>query len=45
MNPDDREGMLLLTETLAMYTEMMLYKKMHGKAKMMNRVNMHRQTY
>ncbi|WP_316802910.1 M1 family aminopeptidase [Pedobacter nototheniae] len=43
--PDDREGAVMLTETLAMYTEMMLYKKMHGKEKMMERVKMHEQIY
>lgn len=45
INPDDREGSVMLTETLAMYTEMMLYKKMHGKAKMMDRLQVHQQIY
>ncbi|SDQ99092.1 ABC-2 family transporter protein [Chryseobacterium soldanellicola] len=45
IDPDDREGAVMLTETLAMYTEMMLYKKMHGKEKMMERVNVHQQIY
>ncbi|MGE8552852.1 MAG: M1 family aminopeptidase [Chryseobacterium jejuense] len=45
INPDDREGSVMLTETLAMYTEMMLYKKMHGKAKMMERLKVHQQIY
>ncbi|OPC05932.1 aminopeptidase [Elizabethkingia meningoseptica] len=45
INPDDRKGAPMLTETLAMYTEMMLYKKMHGKAKMMERIKMHQQIY
>lgn len=45
VNPDDREGFVMLTETLAMYTEMMLYKKMHGKDKMMERVQVHQQIY
>lgn len=45
INPDDREGAVMLTETLAMYTEMMLYQKMHGKAKMQERVKMHQQIY
>ena len=45
INPDDREGAVMLTETLAMYTEMMLYQKMHGKAKMQDRVKMHQQIY
>ncbi|MGS2741246.1 ABC transporter permease/M1 family aminopeptidase [Sinomicrobium sp. M5D2P17] len=43
--PDDREGAPMLTEALAMYTEMMLYKKMYGKEKMMERVKMHQQIY
>lgn len=45
INPDDREGSVMLTETLAMYTEMMLYKKMHGTEKMMERINVHQQIY
>lgn len=45
INPDNREGAVMLTETLAMYTEMMLYKKMHGKTKMMERIQMHQQIY
>jgi hypothetical protein len=43
--PDEREGAAMLTETLAMYTEMMLYKKMYGKEKMMERIKMHQQIY
>ncbi|BBQ08145.1 M1 family aminopeptidase [Elizabethkingia anophelis] len=45
INPDEREGAVMLTETLAMYTEMMLYKKMHGEAKMKERLKMHQQIY
>ncbi|MDA3613331.1 ABC transporter permease/M1 family aminopeptidase [Polluticaenibacter yanchengensis] len=45
INPDDREGAVMLTETLAMYTQMMLYKKMHGAAKMKERLKMHQQIY
>jgi hypothetical protein len=45
INPDDREGASILTETLAMYTEMMLYKKMYGKEKMMERLEIHQQIY
>lgn len=45
ISPDDREGAPMLTETLAMYTEMMLYKKMHGREKMMERVKVHQQIY
>lgn len=45
ISPDDREGAPMLTETLAMYTEMMLYKKMYGREKMMERVKVHQQIY
>ncbi len=45
INPDYREGATMLTETLAMYTEMMLYKKMHGHEKMMERLEIHQQIY
>jgi len=45
INPDEREGATMLTETLAMYTEMMLYKKMYGKEKMMERLEIHQQIY
>jgi len=45
INPDEREGAVMLTETLAMYTEMMLYKKMHGREKMKDRLNVHQQIY
>ncbi|MDQ0593615.1 ABC-2 type transport system permease protein [Chryseobacterium ginsenosidimutans] len=45
IDPDEREGAVMLTETLAMYTEMMLYKKMHGKEKMMERIEIHQQIY
>ena len=45
IDPDEREGATMLTETLAMYTEMMLYKKMHGKEKMMERIKVHQQIF
>jgi len=45
LDPDDREGAAMLTETLAMYTEMMLYKKMYGKEKMTERLKVHQQIY
>ncbi|CEJ69715.1 Peptidase family M1 [Chryseobacterium oranimense G311] len=45
IDPDNRQGAVMLTETLAMYTEMMLYKEMHGKEKMMERIKMHQQIY
>ncbi|TWI85817.1 peptidase M1-like protein [Lacibacter cauensis] len=43
--PDIREGAAFLTETLAMYTEMMLYKKMYGIEKMKERLQVHQQIY
>ncbi|GAA0558794.1 ABC transporter permease/M1 family aminopeptidase [Chitinophaga japonensis] len=43
--PDEREGATMLTETLAMYTELMLYKKMYGRARTLDRVRLHRQIY
>jgi hypothetical protein len=41
ISPDRREGGRLLTETLAMYTELMLVKKMHGKKRVLENVRMH----
>lgn len=43
--PDNRQGAAVLTETLAMYTEMMLLKKMYGKNEMLKRVKMHLDIY
>ena len=45
IDPDEREGATMLTETLAMYTEMMIYKKMHGKEKMMEKLKIHQQIF
>jgi len=45
IDPDYREGYALLTESLAMYTEMMVYKKMYGKEKMLERLAIHKQIY
>jgi ABC-2 type transport system permease protein len=45
IDPDYREGHAMLTESLAMYTEMMIYKKMYGKEKMLERLAIHRQIY
>lgn len=45
IDPDDREGAVMLTETLAMYTEMMLYKKMYGIKKMQQRLDVQQQIY
>ncbi len=45
IDPDEREGASMLIETLAMYTEMMLYKKTYGKEKMMAQLKIHEQIY
>lgn len=45
INPDDREGGAMLTETLAMYTELMLLKKMYGKQKTEKKVQMHQDIF
>lgn len=45
INPDQRDGAVMLTETLAMYTEIMLLKKMYGKEEMLKRVQMHLDIY
>ncbi len=45
IDPDYREGYAMLTESLAMYTEMMIYKKMYGKDKMQERLAIHKQIY
>jgi len=45
INPDDRDGSAMLTETLAMYTEMMLLKLMYGKEKMLDRIKMNLDIY
>ncbi|MBX7225100.1 MAG: hypothetical protein K1X55_03660 [Chitinophagales bacterium] len=45
INPDDREGDVMLTETLAMYTELMLLKKMYGKQKVEENVKIHQEIF
>jgi hypothetical protein len=45
IHPDDREGGVMLTETLAMYTEIMLLKKMYGKQKAEESVKMHQNIF
>lgn len=45
ISPDNREGSVFLTETLAMYTELMLLKKMYGKIKMEEAVAVHQQIF
>jgi hypothetical protein len=43
--PDEREGAKLLTETLAMYTELMMAKHTIGMQSVIDKVAMHRQIY
>ena len=43
--PDEREGAKLLTETLAMYTELMLVKKMYGTKRVLENVQLHQGVY
>ncbi|MVT09997.1 hypothetical protein GO493_17125 [Chitinophaga sp. ysch24] len=43
--PDDREGAAMLTETLAMYTELMLFKRAHGIEAVKKIVAMHQEIY
>ncbi|QEH42444.1 M1 family aminopeptidase [Chitinophaga sp. XS-30] len=45
ISPDDREGAVMLTESFAMYTEMMLYKSMYGEKAMKEQVKIHEQIY
>ncbi len=45
ISPDDREGAPMLTETLAMYTEMMICKKIYGEKKMLERLKVQVQIY
>ncbi|MBA4853811.1 M1 family aminopeptidase [Emticicia sp. BO119] len=43
--PDEREGGRFLSETLAMYTELMLVKKMYGQKRVLENVHMHKNIY
>jgi len=43
--PADGPGSKLVTETLAMYTELMIYKKTYGEAHLLDRVNVHKDIY
>lgn len=45
LNPDYREGSAVLTETLAQYTRLMMYKKEHGKDKMIEMVHLYQNMY
>jgi ABC-2 type transport system permease protein len=43
--PDYRKGSRLMTETLAMYSELMIYKKVYGEQYLLSRVNVHKSIY
>lgn len=45
LNSDYREGSGVLSETLAQYTKLMMYKKEHGKDKMIEMVNLYKNMY
>ncbi|RKS23171.1 peptidase M1-like protein [Flavobacterium endophyticum] len=45
IDPDYREGSKLLTETLAMYTELVLYRKAYGDENIVSRVQIHKDIY
>ena len=45
LNPDYREGSGVLSETLAQYTKLMMYKKEHGKDKMIEMVQLYQNKY
>ncbi len=45
LKPDYREGSGVLIETLAQYTQLMLYKNEYGKAKMLEMVNLYKNMY
>lgn len=45
LSPDYREGSGVLTETLAQYTQLMLFKNEYGKAKMLEMVKLYKDMY
>jgi ABC-type transport system involved in multi-copper enzyme maturation permease subunit len=45
LNPDYREGSGVLIETLAQYTQLMLYKNEYGKTKMLEMVKLYKDMY
>lgn len=44
-NPEEKEGGWILTETLAMYTEIMLYEKRHGWERALETLKIHQDLY
>ncbi|NOW96472.1 M1 family aminopeptidase [Mucilaginibacter sp. SG564] len=45
IDPEYRQGSKVLTETLAMYTELMLYKKKYGTDNLLSRIKVHKDIY
>ncbi|MFH7014298.1 ABC transporter permease/M1 family aminopeptidase [Flavobacterium sp. FlaQc-52] len=45
INPEQKEGSWILTETLAQYTELMLYEKEHGLEKALETLKIHLDLY
>ena len=45
ISPDSRAGASMLTETLAMYTEISLFRNMYGRDKLVERIEMYKQMY
>jgi ABC-2 type transport system permease protein len=45
IDPEYQQGSKMLTETLAMYTELMLYKKAYGVDNILSRVEVHKDIY
>jgi ABC-2 type transport system permease protein len=45
LSPDEKEGGWLLTETLAQYTELMLYERAHGREKALETIRIHLDQY
>jgi ABC-2 type transport system permease protein len=45
ISPPYQEGSKILTETLAMYTELMLYKQTYGEESLTDRVQIHKDIY
>lgn len=45
INPDEREGVAMLTETLAMYTELMVSKRMYGQKRVLENVDLYQRMY
>ncbi|WP_300570083.1 M1 family aminopeptidase, partial [Flavobacterium sp.] len=45
ISPEEKEGGAILTETLAQYTELMLYEKRHGRERALETVKIHLDLY